>query len=74
KTKYEPHQKVWIMKDEKPTEIEICGVNINCGRIGNISGAIRIRYHFKKGFINGGTFEKLETEVFLNKTELIDSL
>ena len=74
KTKYEPHQKVWIMKGEKPTEIEICGVNIDCGKIGSISGGVRIRYHFKEGFLNGGTFEELEKDVFATKEELIKSL
>ena len=73
KTKFEPRQKVWVIKNNKPTELEICGVNIDCGKVGSLSGGIRVRYHFSEGFINGGTFEESEEAVFLTKEELIKS-
>jgi hypothetical protein len=63
------------MLDNKPTEKEICGINVRVGTIGSLSGGIRILYHFKKGsFLNQTTFEMPEDDVFETKEELVKKL
>lgn len=69
KTKYEPHQKVWLFEDNRPIEKEIKGISITVGTIRSTSGGIRIRYYFKE-FEN----DFLEKDIFTTKEELINSL
>jgi hypothetical protein len=73
-TKHNIHEMVWIMKDNKPTHLEIKGIEIDCGKIRSVSGGVRIYYHFKEGFFNSSTFEVRESEVFKTQKELIDNL
>lgn len=68
-TKYEPHQKVWIMINGKPTDKEIRGINITIGTIRSISGGIRVRYYFR-----GIDEDFLQKDVFATKEDLIKSL
>lgn len=73
-TKFDMHEMVWIMKDNKPTHLEIRGIEVNCGKIKTISGGVRVHYHFKQGIFNNTTFEVRENEVFKTQKELIDSI
>lgn len=71
---YNYDDRVWVMENNKPIEKSICGIEVRVGKVGHLSGGVRIIYHFKEGFLNGSTIEFHESDVYKTKEDLMNNL